>query len=104
MGEAIRAERQLAGDLGVPRRTVRAAIDGLVRDGQLARRHGSGTYVTEPKIAQPRTLTSFTEDMPRRGMVPESRTLEVTAGSPGPRPAPPLQGAPGGHVVRVPRP
>jgi len=27
------------------------AIDELVREGLLLRRHGSGTYVAEPKIA-----------------------------------------------------
>ena len=43
----------------------------------LVRRHGSGTFVSEPKIAQELTMTSFTEDMQRRGMVPASRTLEL---------------------------
>src|SRR5206468_12904 len=65
-------------DLGVSRLTLRAALDELVRDGHLDRRHGSGTYVTEPKIAQPLTLTSFSDDMRRRGMTPGSRTLELT--------------------------
>ena len=45
-------------------------IDELVREGLLRRRHGSGTYVSEPKIALPLTMTSFTEDMARRGMRP----------------------------------
>ena len=78
VGLPIPAERQLAIDLGVSRLTVRAALDELVRDGYLDRRHGSGTYVTEPKIAQPLTLTSFSDDMKRRGMTPGSRTLELT--------------------------
>src|SRR4029078_5559259 len=30
-----------------------------------------------PKIAQELTMTSFTEDMQRRGMVPASRTLDL---------------------------
>src|ERR1700716_2436598 len=85
VGQAPPPERQLARDLGVPRLPVRAAIDELVRDGYLDRRHGSGTYVTEPKIAQPLTLTSFSEDMRRRGMVPGSRTLELTITSAGAR-------------------
>src|ERR1700736_5513916 len=78
VGQAIPSERQLTQELGVSRLTVRAALDELVRDGYLDRRHGSGTYVTEPKIAQPLTLTSFSEEMRRRGMVPGSRTLELT--------------------------
>lgn len=77
VGEAIPSERQLSSDLGVSRLTVRAALDDLVREGLLVRRHGSGTFVSEPKIAQELTMTSFTEDMRRRGMAPASRTLEL---------------------------
>src|SRR4249920_1323501 len=77
VGAAIPSERQLCADLGVSRLTVRAALDDLVRDGMLVRRHGSGTFVSEPKIAQELTMTSFTEDMQRRGMVPGSRTLDL---------------------------
>ena len=85
VGQSIPAERQLASDLGVSRLTLRAALDDLVRDGYLDRRHGSGTYVTEPKIAQPLTLTSFSDDMRRRGMTPGSRTLELTTTTAGAR-------------------
>ena len=87
VGDAIPSERQLCADLGVSRLTVRAALDDLVRDGMLIRRHGSGTFVSEPKIAQELTMTSFTEDMRRRGMVPGSRTLDlrVVAGGRAPR-------------------
>ena len=77
VGDAIPSERQLCSELGVSRLTVRAALDDLVRDGMLVRRHGSGTFVSEPKIAQELTMTSFTEDMRRRGMVPGSRTLDL---------------------------
>src|SRR3954470_20258048 len=77
VGEAIPSERQLSADLGVSRLTVRAALDDLVREGLLVRRRGSGTFVSEPKIAQELTMTSFTEDMRRRGMVPGSRTVEL---------------------------
>src|SRR5712691_10320965 len=76
-GQAIPSERRLCEQLGVSRLTLRAALDDLVREGHLTRRHGSGTYVSRPKIAQPLTLTSFSEDMRRRGMVPGSRTLEL---------------------------
>ena len=84
VGDAIPSERQLCTDLGVSRLTVRAALDDLVRDGMLVRRHGSGTFVSEPKIAQELTMTSFTEDMRRRGMVPGSRTLDLHVSPPGP--------------------
>lgn len=103
VGDAIPSERQLSDDLGISRLTVRAAIDQLVREGHLTRRHGSGTYVTEPKIAQPLTLTSFTEDMRRRGMVPSSRTLDLAVISAGARLARRLQVSPEDRVVRVQR-
>ena len=77
VGDAIPSERQLSSNLGVSRLTVRAALDDLVRDGLLVKRRGSGTFVSEPKIAQELTMTSFTEDMRRRGMVPASRTLDL---------------------------
>jgi GntR family transcriptional regulator len=77
VGEAIPSERQLSADLGVSRLTVRAALDDLAREGYLVRRRGAGTFVSEPKIAQELTMTSFTDDMRRRGMRPASRTLEL---------------------------
>ncbi|HKW72522.1 MAG TPA: GntR family transcriptional regulator [Candidatus Dormibacteraeota bacterium] len=103
VGQPIPAERQLATDLGVSRLTLRAALDDLVRDGYLDRRHGSGTYVTEPKIAQPLTLTSFSEDMRRRGMVPGSRTLELTTTTAGARLAHRLGVSPETRLIRVKR-
>ncbi len=84
IGDAIPSERQLSSDLGVSRLTVRAALDDLVRDGYLIRKRGSGTFVSEPKIAQELTMTSFTEDMRRRGMEPASRTLELRTTTAGP--------------------
>jgi GntR family transcriptional regulator len=103
VGHSIPSERQLTGDLGVSRLTVRAALDDLVRDGYLERRHGSGTYVTEPKIAQPLTLTSFSNDMRRRGMVPGNRTLELTTILAGARLAHRLAVSPDARIVRVKR-
>jgi GntR family transcriptional regulator len=75
VGDAIPPERRLATELGVSRPTLRAVVDELVREGLLQRRHGSGTYVSEPKIALPLTMTSFTEDMLRRGHRPGSRVV-----------------------------
>ena len=85
VGDAIPSERQLSADFGVSRLTVRAALDDLVREGHLVRRHGSGTFVSEPKIAQELTMTSFTDDMRHRGMVPASKTLELHVVSAGAR-------------------
>jgi GntR family transcriptional regulator len=75
VGDALPPERRLATDLGISRPTLRAVVDELVREGLLLRRHGSGTYVAEPKIALPLTMTSFSEDMARRGMRPGSQVV-----------------------------
>lgn len=77
VGDAIPSERQLSAELGVSRLTLRAALDDLAREGYLIRRRGAGTFVSEPKIAQELTMTSFTDDMRRRGMRPASKTLEL---------------------------
>jgi GntR family transcriptional regulator len=83
VGDALPSERRLATDLGVSRPTLRAVIDELVREGLLLRRHGSGTYVAEPKIALPLTMTSFSEDMARRGMRPSSQVVSFERQSAG---------------------
>ena len=77
VGDAIPSERQLSQDLGVSRLTIRAALDDLSREGHLVRRRGAGTFVSEPKIAQELTMSSFTDDIRARGMTPGSRTLEL---------------------------
>ncbi|HEY8646908.1 MAG TPA: GntR family transcriptional regulator [Gaiellaceae bacterium] len=77
VGDAIPAERQLGIDLGVSRLTVRAALDDLVREGYVVRRHGAGTFVAEPKVAKGIDITSFSDDMRARGLTPESRTLDL---------------------------
>jgi GntR family transcriptional regulator len=85
VGDALPSERRLAEELGVSRPTLRQAIDGLVAEGLLDRRHGSGTYLAEPRIAVSLTMTSFTEDMIRRGMKPGGRVLSFRTESAGAR-------------------
>ena len=103
VGTAIPSERQLSADLGVSRLTVRAALDDLAREGYLVRRRGSGTYVQQPKISQQLTMTSFSEDMRRRGMAPSSTTLSLTRQLAGPRLGRFLNVSPGDEVVVVKR-
>ncbi|MDI9903166.1 GntR family transcriptional regulator [Rhodococcus sp. IEGM 1409] len=77
-GDMIPAEREMCSLYDVSRGTVRLVLDDLVSEGRIERRHGSGTYVTQPKMAVMLSMTSFTEDMKRRGLRPASRVLEFT--------------------------
>lgn len=64
--DALPSERDLATELNVSRVTVRKALEGLVEEGVVEQRHGSGTFVSnqEPRLQQGLShLTSFSEDM-----------------------------------------
>ncbi|WP_209125570.1 GntR family transcriptional regulator [Alkalihalobacillus sp. BA299] len=75
-GDVIPSEREYAEKYEISRMTVRQAINKLVNDGYLYRKKGSGTFVSEKKIEQAlQGLTSFTEDMKARGMIPTSELL-----------------------------
>lgn len=76
-GERIPAERELAERWSVARMTLRKAIDRLVLDGLLERKHRRGTYTCRPKVPRHLTISSFTEEMTRRGIHASSRTLAL---------------------------
>lgn len=86
-GDALPSERDLAVRVDMSRVTVRKAVQHLVREGVLVQRHGSGTYVApqpnrvEQSLSQ---LTSFAEDMARRGMAVRSVWLDRGIYSPSP--------------------
>jgi GntR family transcriptional regulator len=74
----IPSERQLEKSYSVSRTTIRQAIDMLVRQGYLYREHGRGTFVSPHKLQKGISeLTSFTEDMKGRGIVPGQKILEI---------------------------
>lgn len=76
IGDVIPSERELSAQFDVSRMTVRQSITNLVNDGLLFREKGRGTFVAKPKLEQPlQGLTSFTEDMRARNMVPSSHIL-----------------------------
>src|SRR5690349_9429683 len=98
--DALPAERQIASDLAVSRITVRKAIEGLVDEGLLVRRQGSGNFVgarIEKNFAK---LTSFSEDMRARGRVPSSQWLKKQEGQVTPDEAMRLGLSPGSTVYR----
>jgi GntR family transcriptional regulator len=71
----IPSERDLATRYGVARMTVRQAVESLVAEGRLFKVAGKGTFVARPKVDQQARLTSFGEEMTRRGMVASSTVL-----------------------------
>ena len=105
-GDALPSERDLATKVDVSRVTVRKAVQHLVRDGILVQRHGSGTFVAphqsrvEQSLSQ---LTSFTEDMARRGMAVRSIWLDRGIYAPSPEETMILGLSPGEGVARVAR-
>ncbi len=98
--EALPAERQLALDLAVSRITVRKAIDGLVGEGLLVRRPGSGNFINTRIEKNFAKLTSFSEDMRARGRTPRSVWLKKAAGTVTPEEALRLRLSPGAPVYR----
>lgn len=75
-GAALPPERELAVRWNVARMTLRRAVDELVIEELLVRRHGSGTYTSRPKVAKWLGMIGFSEDVRRRGMRPGSLMLE----------------------------
>ena len=101
--DALPAERDLATELEVSRITVRKAVDGLVTEGLLVRRQGSGTFVCARVEKNFSKLTSFSEDMRARGRTPRSVWLRRSAGTVTPEESLTLRSSPGTPVYRFQR-
>ncbi len=101
--DALPPERDLAEELNVSRITVRKAIDGLVEEGLLIRKQGSGTFVTNRVEKNFAKLTSFSEDMRARGRKPRSVWLDRAAGTVTPGESLTLRSSPGTPVYRFSR-
>jgi GntR family transcriptional regulator len=98
--DALPPERDLATEFQVSRITVRKAIDGLVSEGMLVRRQGSGTFVSARVEKNFSKLTSFSEDMRARGRTPRSVWLKKSVGTVTPEEALALRSSPGTPVYR----
>jgi GntR family transcriptional regulator len=98
--DALPPERDLASEFAVSRITVRKAIDGLVHEGMLVRRQGSGTFVCARVEKNFSKLTSFSEDMRARGRTPRSVWLRRSAGTVTPEESLTLRSSPGTPVYR----
>jgi GntR family transcriptional regulator len=101
--EALPSERDLARELGISRVTVRKAIAGLVENGLLVQRWGSGTFLApRMHVEQPLArLSSFTDDMIARGLKPSAKFLHRACGAVSPKEAMALGLSPGETVSRI---
>lgn len=105
-GASLPAERDIAAMTGLSRVTVRKAIEALVAAGHLVQRRGSGTFVA-PKVERLEQalslLTSFTEDMARRGKSVESVWIARSVQAPTPEEVMALGLGAGDRVARLER-
>ncbi len=105
-GVSLPPEREIAAITELSRVTVRKAIKSLAEDGIIVQRQGFGSFVADetPQIEQSLSrLTSFTEDMTRRGMASTSVWLERGVFMPSPDEVLALALSPDASVSRVAR-
>jgi len=77
VGSKLPNEDRLCERFGVSRVTIREAVRGLIEDGLVVRRHGSGTYVTRrPLIRNSLDVNySYTEHFQTAGLRPGRKLL-----------------------------
>ena len=76
--ERLPSERELCDQYSISRTTVRRALADLFNEGLIYTTVGKGTYVAAPQMKeQLQPLSSFSEDITRRGMQPSSRLLRA---------------------------
>ncbi|WP_281930564.1 GntR family transcriptional regulator [Roseibium album] len=77
--EPLPSEREIAVITDLSRVTVRKAVAGLVEDRTVVQKRGSGSFVA-PRVRKVEqrlsSLTSFSEDMARRGLAASSEWLQ----------------------------
>ena len=103
---ALPPERDIAALTDLSRVTVRKAIADLAGQGLVIQRQGSGSRIAaqRPRVEQSLSrLTSFTEDMARRGMTTEVRWLERGLFLPSPDEVQALSLGAGDQVARLAR-
>ncbi len=102
-GDILPSETELIARYRVSRNTVRNAIDLLEQQGFLISRRGKGSFVASTGSRyQLHQLVSFSEDMRRRGLKPDTRLLGLAIVEPSDRIATELQMQPGdlAHEIR----
>ncbi len=84
-GTRLPGERELAGELGVSRASLRRALQQLEREGLLEASSKRGWFVPSNAVGEPpSTLQSFTEMATARGQRPSATILRIGARTPSP--------------------
>lgn len=78
--QALPSERALVDLFGVSRVTARKAIEVLVEQGWVLRRHGAGNFVAPRLVQRLSQLSSFSEALRQRGYQASSRWLAREVG------------------------
>ena len=105
-GSSLPSEREIANITELSRVTVRKAIQALAEDGVIIQKQGSGSFVASDEVQIEQSLsrlTSFSEDMSRRGMVSSSIWLERGIFMPSPDEVLALALSPDASVSRIAR-
>jgi GntR family transcriptional regulator len=103
-GDRLPTERELAAHYGCSLITVRRALGELVREGRIERTRGRGTHVLRPRIERDfAEALSFTAEMQRRGLDPETRLIVARPESAGERVAEALGLEPGSPTLYLER-
>jgi len=77
-GQELPSETELKTRYGCARQTIRRALDGLVQDGVIVRKHGIGTFVAESQIVQPiGRIYSTSESIKARGETPQTSLISL---------------------------
>lgn len=101
---AIPSERQLEEQYRISRPTVRQAVELLIRQGFLYREHGRGTFVMPQKLQKGLLeLTSFSEDLIKRGIKPGQIILKMCREVPPQKIQQKLELAPGSELLTIER-
>jgi GntR family transcriptional regulator len=104
VGERLPPERELARLYGCSLITIRRALDELSREGRLGRQQGRGTFVLPPRLDRDIGASmSFTEEMQRRGLDPETRLIAARPEAAGEIVAAALQLEPGSPTLYLER-
>ena len=77
-GSRLPSELELAGEFGVSRSTLRIAVNSLVTEGVIIRKHGNGSFINQHAVqfnTQLQNLWSFPQLIRESGRTPEIRYL-----------------------------